>query len=197
MKMRHLPNVITALRILFTPLLFMLIVSGEYSLALACLVVMGISDGVDGFLAKTYKWCSTLGEQLDPLADKLMLVFAFVALAIVGLVPIWFVVLVAGRDVLLVLGSVARLLLSGRLSVQPVWMSKVSTFLQIVLAFCALAQPIWSIFGEVTLGLTYITAATVVISGAIYLWQFVADGWSGRLVKAVGGYRSLQRTQNN
>jgi len=86
--LRHLPNLISMLRILMVPPVAWLIVEQHYALALGLFVVAGVSDGVDGFLAKHYGWTSRLGSILDPLADKLLLSVSFVTLAWLGHLPL-------------------------------------------------------------------------------------------------------------
>ena len=192
--MKHLPNTITVLRILCVPILVVSVLRGDYAAALICIVAMGASDALDGFLAKTYGWCSYLGEQMDPLADMVLLVSAFVSLAIVGLLPIWLVALVALRDFLLVGFSVTQLL-SGGLSVRPVWMSKINTFFQIVLVISVLAQQLWPVPGGLIPMLIYATTFTVIASGVIYLRVFLArTRWSDRPLTPLGGHRTLPRT---
>ena len=170
--MKHTPNIITFLHIAFVPVLASAIWHGDYDFALLLVVAMGVSDGLDGFLAKTYGWCSPVGERLDPLADKLMLVTAFAALAVVGVVPVWFAILVASRDLLLVLWGVSQWYASGELTVRPMWLSKVNTFVQIVFVVNVLAAQVWPAFDAWSLELLMAAAFTTIASGAMYIRRF-------------------------
>ena len=177
--MKHIPNIITFMRILCLPLLVANILAGNYAGALFCAIFMGASDAVDGFLAKNFGWCSQLGEQLDPLADKLMLVSAFIALWWVGLLPAWFVIVAAARDVALVAGAAFRRFRWGHLSVRPIMLSKISTFAQILLVFSVLAAQLLPGVLIVVQPLIFISAATAVVSAVKYFQDFFALLQSG------------------
>lgn len=115
---------------LVVPLVW-LIDAMRYDIALAIAAVAGLSDALDGFLAKRYGWQSWLGGVLDPIADKLMLVACFVSLGMNGVHPAWLTLLVVGRDLVIVLGAVAYHNLVGRITAQPTLLSKFTTCVQI------------------------------------------------------------------
>ena len=169
--MRHIPNIISALRILLVIPVVMLLLERQYGAALILFAIAGISDGVDGFLAKHFGWQSRLGSILDPLADKLLLVCSFLSLAWLGLIPLALVVAVMLRDVIIVLGAIALHYRYGRFEMQPTRVSKVNTFFQIVLVLAVVfyhgefAQIPWIVDS-----LVYIVWATTLISGANYVW---------------------------
>ncbi len=169
--MRHIPNIISALRILLVIPVVMLLLERQYGAALILFAIAGISDGVDGFLAKHFGWQSRLGSILDPLADKLLLVGSFLSLAWLGLIPLALVVAVMLRDVIIVLGAIALHYRYGRFEMQPTRVSKVNTFFQIVLVLAVVfyhgefAQVPWIVDS-----LVYIVWATTLISGANYVW---------------------------
>lgn len=185
--MKHIPNIITALRIMLTPLLVVAILDGHYETALYYAVLMGLSDGMDGFLAKRFGWCSQLGEQLDPLADKLMLVSAFIALWWTDLLPSWFVAVVVFRDISLVAGASIRRFKQGLPPLRPIFLGKVSTFMQIILAFSVLLEQMFPEVRMLTQGLTLIAAVTAVGSAIKYSQDFFSM-WRVRQIK--GHYRS-------
>ncbi|HHH47462.1 MAG TPA: CDP-alcohol phosphatidyltransferase family protein [Gammaproteobacteria bacterium] len=168
---RHIPNIISALRILLVIPVVMLLLERQYGAALILFAIAGISDGVDGFLAKHFGWQSRLGSILDPLADKLLLVGSFLSLAWLGLIPLALVVAVMLRDVIIVLGAIALHYRYGRFEMQPTRVSKVNTFFQIVLVLAVVfyhgefAQVPWIVDS-----LVYIVWATTLISGANYVW---------------------------
>ena len=97
-----IPNIITLGRIILVPFIVWAIVSSQMEIAFAIFVIAGVSDAVDGFLAKRFNMASELGALLDPLADKALLVSIYVALGIWGAVPRWIVILVVSRDIMIV-----------------------------------------------------------------------------------------------
>ncbi|MGE0751149.1 MAG: CDP-alcohol phosphatidyltransferase family protein [Variibacter sp.] len=130
----NLPNLITLARILLVPVVVWAIASGEMLIAFVLFVVAGISDAVDGFLAKRFGMTTEIGAYLDPLADKVLLVSIYVALGITNNAPRWLVILVVSRD-LMIVGAVILSWLVGRpLNIRPLTVSKLNTFAQIVFA---------------------------------------------------------------
>ncbi|MEZ5786833.1 MAG: CDP-alcohol phosphatidyltransferase family protein [Xanthobacteraceae bacterium] len=135
----NLPNIITIGRILLVPVLVWAIAAGETRIAFGLFLLAGISDAVDGFLAKRFGMSTDFGALLDPLADKALIISVFVGLGIAGAIPIWLVVLVVSRDILII-GAVTLALLLGRpIKVRPLVVSKVNTVAQIVFACLVLA----------------------------------------------------------
>ena len=135
-----LPNAITVGRLLAVPLMVWLIVTGRMDAAFWLFVAAGISDGVDGFIAKRFKAESRLGSYLDPLADKVMLVCIYITLGVEGELSSWLVILVVFRDALIVGGALLSQLMEHPLRVRPLYISKVNTVAQILLAAVVLAQ---------------------------------------------------------
>lgn len=178
MRLAWLPNAITVARMALAVPLALAILEGDYGLALVVALVAGGSDAVDGWLAKRFRWESWLGGVLDPLADKLMLVAAFVALTIEEASPLWLFVLVAGRDLVIVAGATAYHYLVGRLEARPTRISKLTTVVQIVYVLALLAHltpalevPTW-LLGPLLVA----TAGVTVASGLDYVvrWSFEA-----------------------
>ncbi|MGB0134145.1 CDP-alcohol phosphatidyltransferase family protein [Dokdonella sp.] len=167
--LRHLPNLITGLRVLLVWPVYWLILNSEFKLALLLAAVAGISDAVDGFLAKHFGWQSRLGGLLDPLADKLLLLAGFSALTMIGAIPVWFFALVIGRDVLIVCGAVAYHNLIGAFDAQPSKLSKLTTVVQILFVLEELLRLAWlpDIPGRQLLLL--LSAALTLISGLHYV----------------------------
>ncbi len=130
----NLPNFITIGRILLVPITVWLIISGEFSLAFVAFVVAGVSDGVDGFIARKLNQRSELGAYLDPIADKALLVSIYVSLGFLQFLPAWLVILVVTRDVLIVGAVVLAWVVNKPMGVAPSMASKVNTVGQIVLA---------------------------------------------------------------
>lgn len=167
----NLPNLITLARLLSVPLAVWLILDGRYTFAFWVFVAAGVSDAVDGMLAKYLDAQSTLGKFLDPLADKALLVSVYVALGTVGYVETWLVILIVSRDIMIVGGVVVTLLtLLRSYVVRPSFISKTNTLAQILLAAVVLGGLGLGIGdrGVITV-LTYVVAATTLASGAWYL----------------------------
>lgn len=128
-----LPNLITIARILSVPFVIYLLVVGEYLASGLVFVFAGISDAVDGFLAKRFGLSSELGGYLDPLADKLLLVSTILTLGYRGDLPIWFILLATSRDVMIVGGVLLSWLVGNPVPMRPLNVSKATTFSQILL----------------------------------------------------------------
>jgi cardiolipin synthase len=132
--MSNLPNLITIGRILLVPLTIWLLISSEYLAAFGVFLVAGISDGVDGYLARRFNWKSELGSYLDPLADKVLLVSIYIVLAMVNVIPTWLTILVVTRDLLIVSAVVLAWLMEKPVAMQPLLVSKTNTAMQIAFA---------------------------------------------------------------
>ena len=137
-------------------------------------LLAGLSDAADGYLAKRYGWNSELGAYLDPIADKALLVSIYVTLGFAGHLPVWLVIAVVSRDILIVGAVVLSWMLSRPLSMRPLLVSKANTLSQIVLAGLVLA--------ELGLGLglhalvnvlIWVTGALTIISAAAYFWEWL------------------------
>jgi cardiolipin synthase len=135
---RYLPNFISFSRLLLVIPIVWLLLNRQYLWALVLLIVAGLSDGLDGFLARYYDWHSHLGSYLDPLADKTLMVGCYLTLGWQGLLPSWLVILVILRDGVILLGSLAYRVVAGRLDMKPSLISKINTVLQIILILLVL-----------------------------------------------------------
>ncbi len=169
------PNLLTIARILMVPLLIWLIISSNFGFAFAIFVAAGITDAVDGFIAKNYNSVTELGAYLDPLADKLLLVSIYVALGLQGFLPDWLVILVVSRDVMIVGAVILSWVVGKPVRMQPLFLSKANTTVQITLAAMiigALAfaepHPVLILWGSVVVG--FLT----VVSGAQYMVNWIA-----------------------
>lgn len=137
--LRHLPNVITVARIVACVPLVWCIARGRAHDALVLAVAVGLSDVLDGFLARRFGWQSRIGGLLDPVADKLFLVSALVTLGFVGAVPLWLIVLVMVRDLVIVAGAFAYDHYVEPVPPAPSWPGKASTMAQVLLVLAVLA----------------------------------------------------------
>lgn len=184
LKTRDIPNLITSLRILLVPPFLWLLLQERYGAALLLFTVAGVSDALDGFLAKHYGWTSELGGLLDPLADKLLLIGAILALGWLRELPVWLVALVILRDVVIVTGAVGYHLMVERVQASPLLISKLNTLMQLTMVFVVIVHygmmtlPSWLLTGWI-----YVTALTTVWSGAAYVWQWGQRAWSMARVK--------------
>ena len=169
MMVKHVPNALTILRLLSVPLTVWLMAMGEMKAAFWLFVAAGVTDAVDGAVARMFDAKSRLGMWLDPLADKVLLVSIYLTMGIAGHIPLWLVVLVVLRDVLIVLYAVVYVL-AGAYSGTPLFISKINTAAQIVLAALVLAHlgPGWG--GPVLVEIFIIVVGvTTIASGAAYL----------------------------
>jgi len=135
-----IPNLITLGRIILVPIVVWAITSGQMLAAFALFLAAGISDAVDGFLAKRFHMRSELGAYLDPLADKALIVSIYVALGIAGALPISLVILVVSRDIMIISGFMLSWLVGKPMPVRPLPVSKLNTVAQILLAAFVLAE---------------------------------------------------------
>lgn len=138
LSLRGIPNVLTAARILLVPPLIVLLVQGRYTAALVLAFIAGFSDWLDGALARRFGWQTRLGGILDPLADKLLMVGAYVTLGWLGHLPAWLVGLVVLRDLVIVTGGLVYHYRFERVDAEPTPLSKFNTFCQLLLMWVVL-----------------------------------------------------------
>jgi cardiolipin synthase len=177
LKLSDLPNIISTVRLAAVVPVIQLLVSEQFGWALFVFLLAGISDGVDGFLAKHYGWRTPLGGILDPLADKALLISCFLVLAAMGLIPLWLTLAVLFRDLVIVSGGVLYHYLIEDVQATPTKLSKLNTVVQIVLVVVVIADagplPLPQVLIET---LIWICLATTVLSGTLYvvLWSTMA-----------------------
>lgn len=165
-----IPNLISVFRLVLVPIAIDAILSGRFDVAFWVFLIAGVSDGIDGLIARTFDQRSELGAYLDPLADKLLLVSIFVTLSVIGILPVWLAILVLSRDVLIVGGIVLAWGLGRRLPIQPIMVSKANTTAQIAFAAMVLFSKAFAydVGGLWTLGM-YLTAGLTIVSGLAYV----------------------------
>lgn len=178
MKARHIPNLITTFRIFLVLPIVDAMMTERFGLALGLFVVAGVSDAVDGFLAKYFHWQSRLGSLLDPVADKLLLVSCFITAGVLSLLPPALVVAVVLRDLLIVSGASAYYLLLGPFAGEPLLISKLNTLVQLVLIVGVLADRAVVAIPPALLDLVMVaTLITTVASGASYVYLWGRSYW--------------------
>jgi len=166
----QIPNLLTLLRILMVPVIVVLLNAHEYAYALLLFTLAGITDGLDGWVAKTYHLQSAMGAMLDPIADKLLLVSTYTMLAVLGDIPFWLLVLVVFRDFMIVGGYWLLVAMDKKLEVQPSLISKMNTFFQILLVLLVLIDRAgWLMLDDVIYGVLLVVVSTTVLSGMGYV----------------------------
>jgi len=171
----NLPNYITLLRVFLTPLFISLLLYQYFGLALLVFVITALSDGLDGFIARTWQQRSALGTILDPVADKLLLMASFIALAYLRTIPIWLMVIIVSRDLMLIVGALLIHILTGRLEVMPSILGKLTTLFQFfsILLTLLLLSLKWDI---PLLPLMFtLTAFLTILSGLHYISRELAQ----------------------
>lgn len=169
-----IPNLITLGRILLVPVVVWAISQGLMWVAFVLFVAAGISDAVDGYLAKRFKMTTELGAYLDPLADKALIVSIYLTLGIAGTIPRWLVILVVSRDIMIVGAVMLSWLIGSPVKVKPLLVSKLNTVAQIVFACVLLGTLGLQVRADNLLAaLTALVAVTTLLSVAAYLREWV------------------------
>jgi len=169
-----IPNLITLGRILLVPVVVWAITSGQMRIAFTLFLVAGISDAVDGFLAKRFHMKSELGAYLDPLADKALIVSIYISLGIAGALPIALVILVVSRDIMIISAFMLAWLVGRPMAVRPLPVSKANTAAQILLATVVLAEHAFGLeFAVASAVLMGLVALLTLLSIAFYLAEWV------------------------
>jgi len=148
------------------PYIVLTLFDGRWMLAFILFVVVGISDGVDGFIARKFNQRTELGAYLDPLADKTLLIAMFASLGFLGLIPLWLVIIVLTRDVLILAGVLAAFVLGDPIEIKPLFVSKANTAVQIVLVSTALAASAFSLDLAMLLMILVWSCAALTIASA-------------------------------
>ena len=180
-RWRWIPNALTFLRILLIAPFAGALLVGYYRLALLIFFVAAATDGLDGFLARHFNWRSRFGAVADPLADKALLITAYLMLTVTGVLPVWLFVLVLGRDLIIVCGALAYHYVVGRYDMQPSIPGKINTFVQILVVLAIIMflgglpmQP-WILEGGILL-----VALSATASGGHYLLVWGVRAWRAK-----------------
>jgi cardiolipin synthase (CMP-forming) len=167
----NIPNLITLLRIILVPIVVILLIQGSFFKALIVFIVAGLSDALDGFLARVLKQQTVLGAFLDPIADKALLASSFVTLSILHIIPSWLAVIVISRDFIILLGISVLSIMSITVEIRPAFVSKVTTGIQLITILLALSVRCLPFdFNEMwLLTLYWVTALLTILSGLNYM----------------------------
>jgi cardiolipin synthase len=172
--LHNLPNLVTLTRMLMTPLAVLMIISQRFLPAFLIFILAGVTDAIDGFIAKKFDLRTELGAYLDPLADKALLISIYVSLAIYAGLPAWIAITVVSRDVMILVAVLVSWLLDKPVEIRPVWVSKVNTVAQIALAGFALGARAYGLDPQpMQAALEWAVAATTLASGGVYVAQWL------------------------
>jgi cardiolipin synthase len=166
----NIPNILTVLRILLTPLFVIFLLRDLFHFALLVFTIAAITDGLDGLLARYFNQYSVLGAYLDPIADKLLLASAFVSLAVLKIIPPWLAVIVLSRDILIVTGIAVFSLVDIHIEINPSLVSKWTTAAQFLTILLTLLDPIIPEIQIIKRMLFWITASFTTASGLHYVY---------------------------
>lgn len=181
MRLSWLPNAISIMRIALILPILVLFVQGQFGWALGLFIIAGVSDGLDGYLAKNYGWQTRLGGFLDPAGDKLLVAWSFGTLAYLGHIPAWLAVIVIFRDVVIVAGSFLYHYLVKRLEGEPTRISKLNTALELIYLGFVMLQAWTGWPPEIT---TTVVGAAVLVTVVISGYDYVSNWIRTALVRA-------------
>lgn len=162
------PNLLTLSRILLTPLLIWFLLERKLNQALVVFFIAGMTDGLDGLIARLFQQKSRLGAVLDPLADKFLLVSSLLILGHIGLIPGWLVVIAVARDVVIVTGTSLLIVLRYQVEMQPTLLGKLTTLMQLLAVLLALSSSLITVAAWIHSLLFAVTAGFCIASGAQY-----------------------------
>ncbi len=166
------PNLITSIRIILTPIFVIYLIDDKYLAALIVFIIAGISDAADGLIARVFNQKSKLGATLDPIADKILLIAAFIVLSVKNFIPPWLSVIVISRDILILLAVLILFLNKITFTMQPSFISKITTCLQLTAIFSVLIVHFFPVLLHVNVYLFWITGFFTIISFLFYLRQW-------------------------
>lgn len=176
--LRQIPNILTIVRICLIVPFALFVYREDYVSSLVVFFIAGLSDGVDGFLARQFNWKSRFGAIADPLADKLLLMTAYIVLALTAQIPLWLTVVVIARDLVIVVGALVYHFAISHYDIKPSIYGKTCTLAQIVYALAVIIQlasfpmPQWVIENGM-----WVVLAITLVSGVHYLLTWSKKGW--------------------
>jgi cardiolipin synthase (CMP-forming) len=183
-----LPNFITLLRLATIPFFLLFISDGRLGIAFVIFVAAGISDGIDGYLARRFNMRSALGAYLDPIADKLLMIGSYLFLAIPSFparvkVPIWLAFMVISRDILLLMVALLLVLTSSNRRFPPTWLGKVTTVTLIITVLFVLCANLWNWPSPIVWIGFGAAATTTILSGFDYILRVASSSASAEPLK--------------
>ena len=169
----NLPNWITIFRILLIPVFVILLLYDYVPWALGVFAVAGITDGLDGLIARYSNMRTLLGTYLDPIADKLLLISGFVSLSFLHIIPAWGTIVIVSRDLILIFGAVILHMIQGQFEIVPSWLGKSTTVLQMSFILMVLFMMVFHVGDGVLVPFLGLTVGLTVVSGLHYIYRAI------------------------
>ncbi|MBF0398816.1 MAG: CDP-diacylglycerol--glycerol-3-phosphate 3-phosphatidyltransferase [Desulfobacterales bacterium] len=168
-----IPNILTIIRILLTPIFVICLLKDVFFSGFVIFIFAAITDGLDGFIARYFNQRTVLGAYLDPIADKMLLMSAFITLSVLKIIPSWLTVIVLSRDVVIVLGVAIIAIVEIKVEIKPSIISKLTTLFQLVTVSITLCEQEFHIssFSYIEFPLFFITGVLTVLSGLHYIYR--------------------------
>lgn len=172
--LKQIPNALTIIRLLLIAPFLICLFHKQFDYVFYIFLIAGLTDALDGWLARGFSWQSDVGKMIDPLADKLLITASFISLAILHILPWWLVLLIFARDFTIVMGVVAwYLLIPKKPSLQPTFISKINTVLQLTLVMLCLYDQAFGLYIPLLIPILIgMTALTTSISFFDYVWTW-------------------------
>ena len=178
MNKKQIPNAISILRIVLVVPIGYFLWQQNYLVALFLFLIGGLSDGLDGFLARRYKWETELGVILDPMGDKLMMLTAYLLLGWHNILAWWLVSLVIFRDLIIVLGTLLYRKFIGEAKLKPLFISKLNTVCQILLVLIVMLSQVFNFNALVVDSIFWLVVVTTIMSGYAYINEWGRRAWN-------------------
>lgn len=178
MNKNQIPNAISILRIVLVVPIGYFLWQQNYLVALFLFLIGGLSDGLDGFLARRYKWETELGVILDPMGDKLMMLTAYLLLGWHNILAWWLVSLVIFRDLIIVLGTLLYRKFIGEAKLKPLFISKLNTVCQILLVLIVMLSQVFNFNSLVVDSIFWLVVVTTIMSGYAYINEWGRRAWN-------------------
>lgn len=178
MLFSSLPNLLSILRIILAVPIVLTLLNQQYFLTLILFFIAGVTDVLDGWIAKRFNWQTQFGSILDPVADKILLITSFSTLFFINLLPFWLLILIFSRDLMIVSGAIGWFLAAdNEKNLSPTKLSKFNTVLQIMLVLLLIASQLQPILKQWVLVFFVVVATSTTLSGADYIWV-----WSEKII---------------
>ena len=169
-KILNLPNILSLIRLIFVPITVWLLLEERYEFTFFIFIFCCLTDGLDGYIAKRFKLETNLGRILDPIADKALLMSVFLALGFEGFMESWIVIAAIFRDSLIIFGSILLYMFYNEYKIQPIFISKINTLFQFLLAVIIIGNLAFNIFHlDVIYLLELVVGITIIVSGVAYV----------------------------
>lgn len=176
--MKHIPNILTILRFFLIPFIMKYLFNDEYLMAFLVFTISGLTDILDGFIARKFNFITNFGKLIDPLADKLTQILTLVALAIKNIIPFWFLIIVISKELILIIG--ASFLYGKELVVSSKWYGKLATVLFYIAIICSLFIREFNVSIDFSIYIYYLALIATIFSLLMYIKAFYLQGYLKR-----------------